>query len=41
MHEGRWLPGTLLAARKGEDGRWLGLVTYTDTQSALSVPLAA
>jgi len=30
LHEGRWLPGTLLHAyRRREDGRWRGIVRYT------------
>lgn len=30
LHEGRWLPGTLLHRyRRREDGRWRGIVRYT------------
>ena len=34
-HDGRWLPGTLLAARRDGQGPWRGLVTYTDPVSTL------
>ena len=30
LHEGCWLPGSLLAVRRERDGRWRGLVSYTD-----------
>jgi hypothetical protein len=36
QHEGRWLPGTLLAARRDGHGPWRGLVTYTDPTVTLS-----
>ena len=29
LHDGRWLPGWLLAARKDPGGPWRGLVRYT------------
>ena len=28
-HDGRWVPAALLAARRGRDGRWRGLVQFT------------
>jgi hypothetical protein len=36
LHDGRRLPGTLLAARRDEYGHWLGLVTQRDRRVALS-----
>jgi hypothetical protein len=33
-HDDRWLPGELLAARRGPGG-WRGLVAYTDRSTAL------
>ena len=36
QHEGRWLAGTLLAARRDSHGPWRGLVTYTDPTCTLS-----
>jgi hypothetical protein len=35
QHEGRWLPGTLLAARRDGHGPWRGLVAYTDPTQSL------
>ncbi len=29
LHEGRWLAGMLLAARRNPGGPWRGLVSYT------------
>lgn len=30
LHDGRWLPGTLMHAyRRREDGRWRAIVRYT------------
>jgi len=29
LHEGRWIPGTMMATRLDPDG-WYGLVGYTD-----------
>ena len=31
LHDGRWLPGWLLAARRNPDGSWRGLVRYTES----------
>jgi hypothetical protein len=36
QHEGRWLRGTLRAARRAGHGPWRGLVTYTDPTVTLS-----
>ena len=30
LHDGRWLQGSLLAVRRERDGRWRGLVSYTE-----------
>ena len=35
QHEGRWLPGTLLAARRDGQGPWRGLVAYTNPVTTL------
>jgi hypothetical protein len=35
-HEGRWLAGTVLAARRDPGTGWRGLVTYHDPAVALS-----
>jgi len=36
QHQGSWLAGTLLAARRDGHGPWRGLVTYTDPTCTLS-----
>ena len=35
LHGGRWLRGTLLAARRDAGGPWRGLVRYVDPASHL------
>jgi hypothetical protein len=30
LHDGHWVPGSLVAVRRERDGRWRGLVSYTE-----------
>ena len=35
LHDGRWVRGSLLAVRRERDGRWRGLVSYTERSAPI------